>query len=248
MNIVDKLFSDEYINKNAAKNNVIIYLLGRLSYPFAVVFAKIGITPNQITTLSTLLAILSAAVLIYDAGWELFVLFWSLSLLFDFCDGTVARMTDQVRKTSFRYDHTSDLFKIFIVILGAAIKYDDNVLWITSMSSIFFFMFFTLLNHEYSFIHRINGQIVGMDNDIIMHADNVSLKKKIKNYLTSSYFGSILVNIYTIIFSINGHSLLIFLLFYCGKLTVIYIMCYLMILSSKGVYQNINNLRLISKL
>jgi hypothetical protein len=60
----DKLFSAKYINQKATKNNVIVYLLGRLSYPFAVVFARIGVTPNQITTLSTLLAIASSIALI----------------------------------------------------------------------------------------------------------------------------------------------------------------------------------------
>jgi len=112
--MINRIFSAQYVNKEAAKNNIIVYILGRFSYPFSVVFAKIGVTPNQITTLSSLLAILSSLALVYDDGWKLFVLFWSLSLLLDFCDGTVARMTDQVRKTAFRYDHTSDLFKIFI--------------------------------------------------------------------------------------------------------------------------------------
>jgi phosphatidylglycerophosphate synthase len=74
------------------------------------------------------------------------VLFWSISILFDFCDGTVARMTNQVRKTAFRYDHNSDLFKIFIVILGVAIIFDDVILWSASISASFFFMFYSVLN------------------------------------------------------------------------------------------------------
>lgn len=247
MNIIDKLFSDEYINKNAAKNNIIIYLLGRLSYPFAVVFTKIGVTPNQITTLSTLLGISSAVALVYDSGWKLFVLFWAFSLLFDFCDGTVARMTSQVGKTAFRYDHTSDLFKIFIVILGVSIRYNDVFLWAVSMSASFFFMFFTVLNHDYSFVARITNLVDEKKEATSIGNDEISLKQKIKDYISDSNFEFIVINIYMIIFTINGHSLLVFLLFCFGRDTSLSVMIYLMLLSIKGAYQNINKLKLRHK-
>ena len=248
MNTIDIFFSAKYINQNAAKNNLIIYLLGRLSYPLAALFAKVGTTPNQITTLSTLLAISSAIALASDSALKIFVLLWSFSLLLDFCDGAVARMTDQVRKAAFRYDHTSDLFKIFIVILGVAIRHDDVVLWGASMSASFFFMLYTVLNHEYGYIDKENILLNKKENDVMVFDGGAGLKKKIKDYISGSYFESFVVNLYMILFTINGHSLLLFLLFYYGRDASFYVMIYLMMLSVRGVYQNINKLQLVRKL
>ena len=249
MNALSDFFSDKYINQNAAKNNIIIYLLGRLSYPFSVVFTKIGVSPNQLTTVSTMMAILSSISLVYDSGWLLFIIFWSCSLLLDFCDGTVARMTDQVRTSAFRYDHTSDLFKIFIVILGVSVRFDDLVLWIISTSTIFFFMFYTLLNHEYSYVDKINNLIGSSAQDDDLFRDvKITLKHKLKSRLSEGVFKTILTNAYVVIFSINGHTLLVFLFFSLGVFVAKFILLYLMTLSVKGVYQNINNLRLVKQI
>ncbi len=246
MNIADKLFSDEYVNKNAAKNNVIIYLLGRFSYPFSVVFAKIGITPNQITSLSTLLAISSAAALIYDSGWKLFVLFWSISLLFDFCDGAVARMTNQVRKTAFRYDHTSDLFKIFIVILGVAIRFDDAVLWVASMSASFFFMFYSALSSDLN-LARGASNLNSPTKSPVTENNKISKKKSIKE-IAKKYIGDgWLRNVYTLTFSINGHTLLLFTIFALGKIASIIFLTYLSIISLISLIKVVINLQSMSK-
>ena len=148
MNILDKLFSSKYVNKSAVKNNIVVSLIGRFSYPFSFIFSKIGVTPNQITTLSIILAIASAISLAISDNWQLFIWLWSISLLLDFCDGTLARMTSQTRKTAFRYDHTSDLFKIFVIILGVSIKYDDIVLWGAAISTIFLLLLHNSLNCE----------------------------------------------------------------------------------------------------
>jgi predicted neutral ceramidase superfamily lipid hydrolase len=251
--MLQKLFSSQYINQGAAKNNIVIYLIGRLSYPFTVLLVKIGFSPNQITTLSIIFAIFASASLIFDSGWTWFLLCWTISLLLDFCDGTAARMTGQVRRTAFRYDHTSDLFKIFIVILGVAIRFDDVWVWIIALSVVFFVMYYTVLNHDASSSSKItflsksecNGN---QDEANCSKNRKLTLKEKIKNNIQDGIVKDIFYNLYTIVFSINGHTLLLFLLFAFGKNMVISVLFYLTLLSVIGVWKNINILRAIKKI
>lgn len=251
MNTLSDFFSDKYLNK-AAESNILIYLLGRFSYPLSLIFVKLRITPNQITTISTLLAVASAITLAYDGNWNLFVAFWLLSLLFDFCDGMVARMTDQVGKSAFRYDHISDLFKIFLIILGVSIRHDFIYLWLASMFFLFFFMYYALLNHESTWVEKLTKiqQIkVDRNNEILKNTrESFNLKDKLKKYFEDRHVLNILANVYAIFFTINGHTLLLFLLFPLGLNTTIFILVYLSFLSINGVYTNIKKLTNISKI
>ena len=251
--MMSNYFSSEYINKRAAKNNIIIYLLGRLSYPFAVLLVKIGFSPNQITTLSTIFAVLASISLIFDSGWTWFLLCWTISLLLDFCDGTAARMTGRVRRVAFRYDHTSDLFKIFIVILGVAIRFDDVWVWIIALSVVFFVMYYTVLNHDASSSSQITflskSECNGNQDKANCHENRkLTLKEKIKNKMHDGIVKDLFYNLYTIFFSINGHTFLLFLLFAFGKNMVISVLFYLTLLSVIGVWKNINILRAIKKI
>lgn len=246
------LFSSKFIKQSAAKNNIIIYLLGRLTYPVSVLLARIGLSPNQITTLSIIFAFLSSLALIFDRGWSLFILFWTISLILDFCDGTVARMTGRIRKSAFRYDHTSDLFKIFVVILGVAIRFNDEWVWVTALSSIFFFMYYILLNSDATTSSQVISLVKNMRNEIkgdLGYSDyrELTLKEKIKSYMQDGIIKDVFYNLYTIVFSINGHTLLLFLFFVFGKDIVISVFLYLTILSLIGVWKNINKLRALEK-
>ncbi len=238
LNIKDfnSFFSDKFINKGASKNNIVVYFLGRLTYPMSLIFSKMGVTPNQITTLSTFFAILSAIALVYSDNYVLFMTFWSISSLLDFCDGTLARMTGQVRATAFRYDHTSDLFKIFVIILSVAIRFDDIVLWVISMLSIFLFMFYGVLSYELEYVKKSIQK-------------NVNEKVDIKPFKKSQASSSLLFlkNIYFIVFTIKGHTLLLFLLFSLGKEWAIFFLIYFSLLSIISVFVNITSRRSLSK-
>lgn len=251
--MLQKLFSSEYISKGAAENNIVIYILGRLSYPFAVLLAKIGLSPNHITTLSIISAILSSLALIFDSGWALFILFWTISLILDFCDGTVARMTGQIRKSAFRYDNTSDLFKIFVVVLGVAIRFNDEWVWVSAISTIFFFMYYMLLNHDASTSSQIISLAKNKDKELkgdpgYSGFEKLTLKEKIKKLIQDGIIKDVLYNLYTIVFSINGHTLLLFLLFTFGKYAVVSVFLYLTMLSIIGVWKNIHKLRTLEKI
>jgi len=229
----NNIFSDKHINKNASKNNFVVYIIGRLAYPISFIFSKIGLTPNQVTTLSTFFAILSSLALVYDNGYLLFLLFWSISALLDFCDGTLARMTNKVRVTSFRYDHTSDLFKIFVVILGVSIRFNDTLLWIVSMSAIFLFMFYGVLSYELGYAKS-------------RHNLDVDTKVIEKEHIANKF--NFIKNLYFVNFTIKGHTVFLFLLFSLGKNASIIFLIYFSVLSVLSVVTNIVGLSRLKKI
>jgi phosphatidylglycerophosphate synthase len=236
MNTLSDFFSDKFINKGASKNNIVVYFLGRLTYPMSLIFSKMGVTPNQITTLSTFFAILSAIALVYSDNYVLFMTFWSISLLLDFCDGTLARMTGQVRITAFRYDHTSDLFKIFFVVLAASIKFNDLLLWSASAIAIFLFILYNALSCELDCTRRLRKDASFMyENDSI---------KRIKSYTKNT----ILSHFLPILFTISGHTLLLFLIFPVGKVATIVILIYFSLLSLLGIIRTIVYLKSLEKI
>jgi len=250
--MLSNFFSSEFINKKAAKNNIIIYLLGRLAYPFAFILVKIGFSPNQITTLSTVFAVFAFLSLVLDSSGAWFIVCWSISLLLDFCDGTAARMTGRVRSTAFRYDHTSDLFKISIIILGVAIKFDNTWVWVTALTSVFFFMYYMLLNHDASWASQVNSILKSKADEAQVNINHnkikrFTLKEKIKNKFREGLIKDMLYNMYTIVTSIDGHTLLIFLLFSLNVYVVMSVLMYFTFLSFIGVWRNINRLKSIEK-
>ena len=190
-------FSDKYVNEHS-KSNIIIYLFSRFAYPFSVLLVKLRLTPNQITTFSTLMALGAAVVVALDGPWSFFVLLWFLSALLDFCDGTAARITHQVRSSSFRYDHNSDLFKIFVIVLAVSIKYNLLYLWIMSSLFIFLLMLYQLLNHDCDFASKMNNKRL-LDtepkDEFPKEAKYLDLKKWLRLYLKDSHWLKILVGL-----------------------------------------------------
>ena len=135
------MFSGRYIQ---AEVNIVQLVMYRFAYPFAVLLNRLGMSANLITTLSLVCSLLAFSALAFDDGWRWFTIFWGTSVLLDFCDGTVARMSDSVSKSAFRYDHMSDLIKISLVIMGAAVRYDDLVIWLLAFAASFLFRGFNL--------------------------------------------------------------------------------------------------------
>jgi phosphatidylglycerophosphate synthase len=176
----------------ASEINFLMLLISYLVYPMSLVFVKLKIKPNSITCVSLLLAIYASYQFILG-NFKDFTIFWILSILLDFCDGQVARISKIINKTAFNFDPLSDLLKIFIIILSSAIYYNYQLYWIISCLSVFLFFF-----HEVLFVYLIN------------------LKQKnslFKAFFSSSGFSrKILARIVHFFFKIDGHSILLFLL------------------------------------
>jgi phosphatidylglycerophosphate synthase len=185
---VGQFFSEAYINIKAVEDNPVLYYLYRIFYPIARLLNFFKLSPNLITFISLVFALFAATAIIFKDS-TLFFLCWFISIALDFCDGTVARMKNKVSKMAFRVDHTSDLIKIYLIICSNAIYYSDQTIWVISTSSLFFFMSFTLINHDLGF------------NRLTITNKTTSAIKSIK-----------LKKIYRVFCSINGHTLFIFML------------------------------------
>lgn len=237
--IINRIFSEKYVTPGA---NVIQLLMYRIAYPFAVLLNKLHLSPNQITTQSLVFSILAFIALIYDEGWVWFSIFWGVSLLLDFCDGTVARMANKVSKTAFRYDHMSDTFKIYLVVLGVGIRYEDMLFWILCSTLIFFYGFSEILAHD---IKNITTKKQIIDSLAASVIDPIRKKRIRERFLIIGYFlkkfpflASLIKKlqaVVNVIFTFNGHTLLIFFTFPIGgwvtKITLIYLI-YLVMISS----------------
>jgi phosphatidylglycerophosphate synthase len=234
---VKHIFSAEYANKPAIGNNLLLLWMYKFSYPFAIALSALGLSPNWITSLSLITSLAAAYVLVVDDGVLFFILFWGISILLDFCDGIVARKTNTLRATAFRYDHTSDLIKIFSVLLAAGVKYDEQAVWFLSSTAIFFFMFYIVLNHD-------------LNNARQRQSDSSALKDKnnVNEFIAESKLRQFNKVIYSVLMTVNGHTLLAFLIFPFGRTETLIVLTYLTVISVSRSVICISALNKLSKL
>lgn len=147
MSFLDRVFSAQHA-KSSVENNHLMLIMYRLAYPFAVIFSRQKVSPDRVTTLSLLSAILAFVALVLNASTTWFCFFWGLAVLFDFCDGTVARISSQNATRVFRYDHMSDIFKISLVVVGIAIRFDSPYLWALTSVFLFVYLYSEIVSHD----------------------------------------------------------------------------------------------------
>lgn len=253
--IIDRIFSEKYVNHDAVVGNDLLLLMYRLAYPFAVLLNKLHLSPNQITTQSLVCSILAFVALIYNDGWVWFSIFWSLMVLLDFCDGTVARMTDKISKTAFRYDHMSDIFKIYLVVLGVGIRNNDMLFWVLSSTLIFFYGYFEILAHDLKNITMRKQMIDSSAASAINPARGKRIRERFfiigffmeKFPLIVSRIKEIYKKIYVVLNTFNGHTLLFFFAFPVGGWVTKITLIYLIYLTVIGSISCINRLRHINR-
>lgn len=246
--VINRIFSKKYVNHAAVAGNDLLLLMYRLAYPFAVLLNWLRFTPNQITTGSLVFAIFAFLALAYDEGLALFSIFWGITVLLDFCDGTVARMANKVSKSAFRYDHMSDIFKISLIVLGVGIRFDSMPIWILCCAMIFFFTYFEILAHDLKNAVEKNKHLnslaqVAPEGAALPVRDANLLSRLAAGMRLSSLTKKILRNLYVVATSFNGHTLLIFLLMPVGGAVTASALLYLIALSIIGSMQCINSLR-----
>ena len=195
--------------------NPLLVVMYRFAFPFAVMLSALRLSPNQITTLSLLSAAISAVALALGMNGA-FCAFWGAAVLLDFCDGTVARMTGKVRTTAFRYDHSSDLVKIFLIILGAGYRYDAPLIWGLCLATSFAFMFYMVINHDLgSTRQRLSDTAGGRMSPRASDREPVSISQALRSVLLT----------------INGHTLLVFFFLPLGETGAILGLSYFLMLS-----------------
>ncbi len=136
----------EYYN-SACKECFSLKLLYIVSEPMAAVFIKLKTSAFTITTLSFITSILSCYFL-YEKNFLLFSFLVFISLIFDICDGIVARATKTSSELGAFYDHFSDKIKIGLLYLTVGLSYNDISIWVLSFLNLQFFLFMSVLNEE----------------------------------------------------------------------------------------------------
>jgi len=87
-------------------------------------YKSLSMTPNDITTLSVIMCIISA-IFIFRKQFIYGAIFFYLGYFFDCCDGHYARKYNLVSKFGDMYDHYGDLFK-FLLIMFALYKVNSK--------------------------------------------------------------------------------------------------------------------------
>ena len=239
-----KLYSDEYSNKEAIKNNWILNFMYGLSYPYSYIFMKLKITPNFVTLLS-ILSCVAACFFLVSSYVQYFIIFWLIAILFDFCDGTLARMTKNTRTSLFRYDHMTDLVKFSAIILSVAIYFDNTYYWIISFICSFLYMYYSILDHDVVnlVLNRVNKEeSLSADKNIRMRD-----KYKIVNFITNNGKLFKIAKFFTPFISINGHTLLLFTIMPLNIIYAYLVVIYLFSLTLIGINFRVNILAQTNK-
>lgn len=237
-NFIDRVFCGDYVHSGV---NILQRVMYRGAFPFAVLLNRMGMSPNRITTASLAFAILAFCALAFAEGWIWYCIFWGMSILLDFSDGTVARMTGRISKSAFRYDHMSDLFKVSLLMLGVGIRYDDSLVWVLALSACFTFLYRDALNRELS--RTRERQAVGSED-----ASSTAATRRRDRYAVVAWAVryqwalGLYKNLVAILFTVSGHTLLLFFLFPLGSEPAIGALIYLILVESLAIRSRIARL------
>lgn len=230
-----KVFSDRYANHGTIGNNLLLLAMYRFAYPFACGFNALGLTPNQLTTLSCITAVAAAAALALHAPAWAFVLLWGGSLLLDFCDGTVARISGRVSRNAFRFDHMSDLAKVSIVIVATGWRHQDGAVWLLSCAALFAFLYYAVISQELKAL-RLHAAALAVQGQAREDASN--FQGRLPRPLRV---------IYAALATVNGHTLLVFFALPFGLLGVFLPLSYLTLVAMFGVLVRVRILLALPK-
>ena len=207
----------KFSNKGAIENNPILTMMYIIAYPLAILAKKTHITPNSVTLFSFVFAILSVLALAYGEVF-VFISLWLIAYILDFVDGTLARMTGQIETSALDFDHLSDVLKIVLIFLGFGLYFNDYIVWILSFLSSASYIFYTLINHELSWVHKCSPmqKCPSQKNKILEYntksdSDASSLRRFLKSYFQNKQTQKkLLLMLITTLTVIHAHTLLIF--------------------------------------
>jgi len=194
----------KYSNKSALHNPIQV-LLYAIAFPVAKLLSVSRFTPNLVTLISVFFAILSF-ISLANCKLSLFYIFWTLSYLLDYADGTLARLTNNIGKSALRLDHITDQLKLILIFLGFGVYFDDGTIWILTLLSSSTFLFYSLLNHELFHAIKLN------EKPVVDRNQKSGKIKLIKRFLLRKFKVLKLIYIfsYGTLYIINGHTLMLF--------------------------------------
>ena len=232
-----------HINQSSVADNPLAAILYLIAYPFALIFKKLGIKPNLVSLISFVLTLCAVASSCIENIY-LYSLFWVFSFLFDFADGTLARMTNNIGKTALRVDHTFDLFKFSTLFFGFGIHFNSLTIWTLSFFSLAGYLLYTIFNHEvrfYSKLNLISDISPSNSNNVPPHFSGVSSSiNNVKNLVNSN---SLLRKLTLIILksftTLDAHIVIVFLLIPINYTFALFLLSYFLILTSYCIIQRL---------
>jgi len=119
--------------KKAYYTNYMAMIFSKLSIRLSYAMAHTPVTPNQLTTLSTLVALTGAA-MILGFNQDLRILgiaIWFIAYVLDFCDGEIARYKNMQTEFGHWFDEVTDRIKdvaLFSAVTLLAVRQSSSVL------------------------------------------------------------------------------------------------------------------------
>jgi len=217
------IFTTKYANQNLIKTSFLNYLLYLVSSPIVFISKTLGFSPNNLTILSIVSCALSSFFLL-NYSFKTYVCFFIFSLLLDYSDGPLARMTNKVSSSKLNFDHLSDLFKIFLLSLCLCLLHNNKILFIVAFSFIFLMLFNEIIRG------KIDSQNIKSQKSFI----ETKLKTRLNPSLTI-----LIQQVYNTFFIFHGHSLILFLFMPISEDFAIIGLLYFSFLSFKSVLINI---------
>jgi phosphatidylglycerophosphate synthase len=202
----------DQIIKIEKSENIVIWLMYKIIYPLAKLFVYSRVSPNTITVLSLLFVALSNLSLINNLSAKYFLCSWLIAVFLDLADGLVARISNRVRRHSFGFDHTSDLIKTSVTLISFGFLYTSTASWILVSTCICAILMADQLNAELS-----RARASGSNEGNITH---------------NREYTSISKNIYTLFFTFNTHTLLVFPILLVNRSFFMIIISYFIFLAS----------------
>jgi len=143
----------------------------KLSKPLSLLFARLQVAPNTISTLQLVLLFVASSFLLWPSAWALipFALLWQFAAgILDRCDGETARIRNYESEAGAKFDVLVDDLRFIVpfaaittrLLLGPG---DLMFLWSFLVTMAFFLM---LTVHEIRFMRRagyLSRQVMGVD-------------------------------------------------------------------------------------
>ena len=244
------LFSDQYANKKAIGCNNLLHCMYRFAHPLSKLLYFARVKPNVITLMSCGAAIAAAYSIACLTNKLPFIIFWCLSILLDFCDGTVARMSGNVTRTAFRVDHMSDIAKISIIIIATGWHYESQEIWVLACFSTFIFLYSMLTQHDLNFALEVkNSKNKSKQNSLSINSKSWKGEFKRFSVIVLDYLRikSYIKIFMAVTMTLNGHTLLLFIALVFNENTAKICFCYFILLCGMKTVSNIKYLLSLPK-
>jgi phosphatidylglycerophosphate synthase len=170
----------------AEYENPIDNLMYNLSEAVSPTFHAYGFTPNMVTTLSNIAAII-VIILLLEAKYIWAAIFVMVAFFFDCLDGHIARKYKQFSKFGDYYDHSSDITKACAILFTMYWINSEKFFKVIPIIIIGFLLSFVQLGCQEKYYNTTQSESLDITRNLCPINDKESLEYTMKY---TRYFGS----------------------------------------------------------